>query len=208
LNANVLALPFMQTDSLPVLAEIIAAAALATPAQCSFKDAIVTSEGGILLNLGRQFCSPNVAATAAATRTHAASMRLKTVFNTVQNRVGITFGGVELLSGTNPVFWEICIGAAFTVLPTYADVNPNSGCEVGIGGTFANLTNGIVIRSGFLPSGSGSVRGSISEDFTISYPISLNKAGAHRDLGNISLLLTSLAGTSACNCIIRWEEIR
>lgn len=209
LHANVISVPYMQTASLPVLAEIIAAAGLAGAATCQFKCATVMSEGGFETGLGRMFCTGNTSITAQTSRTHALSIRPKTTFNGIANRSDFVLTGLDVMSGANQVVWELCIGVGFTVAPTYVDVNTTySAFEVGTGGTVPVLTNGIVIESGYVPTGGAAGRVATSQDLSISYPITLSRAGAVRDLGTLTLLLTSFTGTSACQCTMHWVEIR
>jgi len=45
-----------------------------------------------------------------------------------------------IVTGNSPVYWELCIGATFSVAPTWADVNTaSSAFEYGKGGTFASI---------------------------------------------------------------------
>lgn len=209
LSANVLSVPYMQTATLPVMAEIIAAAGLAAPATSAFKCATVISEGGFETGLGRMFCTSGIAVNAQTSRTHAISVRPKTTFNGITNRSDFVLTGVDIMSGANQVMWELCIGVGFTIAPTYADANSTySAFEVGTGGTVPVLTNGIVIESGFVPTAGTAGRVSVSADLSISYPISLNRAGAVRDLGTLTLLLTAFTGASACQCDMHWIEVR
>lgn len=208
-HANIISVPYMQTATLPVLAEIIAAAGLAGAATCQFKCASVISEGGFETGLGRQFCSTAAVTAGSGTRTQAISLRPKTLFNGITNRADFILTGIDVLAGTNPVLWELCIGVGFTVAPTFADVNTTySAFESGTGGTVPVLTNGIVIESGFVGTGGGSARVGVSQDFAISYPISLDRSGAVRSLGTVTLLLTGIGGTSASQVAMHWIEVR
>lgn len=208
LNANVLSVPYMQTATLPVLAEIVAAAGIGSTATAQFKCAAVISEGGLEFGLARDF-STNVSINAQTSRTHALSVRPKTTFNGLTNRTLFILFGIDVMSGANQLLWELCVGVGFTVQPTYADVNTTySAFEVGTGGTVPVLTNGIVIASGYVATGGSAGRVSVAENVAISYPISLDRSGAVRSLGTLTLLLTAFTGASASQAGMEWLELR
>lgn len=208
-NANVLTVPYMQTATLPILAEILAAAGLAGVATASFKCAQVASEGGFSEDVGRDFSASGSVTAGSGTRTHILSLRPATTFNGLTTRGLIRIESMELIGGANPVFWELVIGAAFSAAPTFAAANATySFAEIGTGGTFLNLTGGVVILSGYIPSNTPASRQTHSQDLIISYPITLDRAGAQRALGTISLLVTGVGGTSASQASFNWSEIR
>lgn len=206
--ANTLALPYTQSMCLPLLAEIVASP-LASAATSFLKSAAVVNEGGLEIGIGRQFSVQGSVTAVSGTRTHILSIRPLTTFGGVPNRAFFSLQSLEFVAGANPVYYELVVGAAFTVLPTYASVNATySAFEAGTAGTFANLTNGIVIQSGYLTSSTGQNRTAEFRDLSISYPISLNRAGAVRDLGTLSLLLSGIGGNSICQAAFNWSEIR
>lgn len=208
--ANVITVPYMQTASLPVMAEIIAAAALGGVATCSFKCSTVTSEGGYQFGLGREFSAEGTVTAASGARTHILSIRPKTTFNALTNRVLIIPAALEVIGGANPVLWELCIGVNFGATPpTWANVNATySAVEFGINGTFVDLNAGIVIAAGYISSNTPASRSVAASEITTSYPITLDRAGAQRNLGTLSLLLTGLGGTSASRSTLNWFELR
>lgn len=209
LNANVLSVPYMQTGTLPIVAEVVAAAGLAANANADFKCATVVSEGGLEVQSGRSFTVEGTVTAASGARTHILSLRPKTTFNGITNRGFFRMVNVDLLGGAAPVYYEIVVGAAFSVAPTFADVNTSySFTEAGTGGTFSNLTNGIVLASGYIGTASGNARYSLSEEVFLSVPITLDRAGAQRAMGTISILVTGIGGTSACRVAPEWIEIR
>jgi len=209
LNANVLTTPYMQTGTLPIQMLVTATATGATKT-AYFKCAAVNSEGGFEQAASFHFSTlEGTVSAASGARTHIWSIRPKTTFNGIQNRQDFILENIELLvTGNFPVYWELCIGAAFTVAPTFADVNTTySGFEYGTGGTFGNLTNGLVIDSGYVASSAGS-KGSSSADTTLRYPICLDRAGAVRTLGTLTLLVTGIGGASATRAICNYSEVR
>lgn len=212
LNANIISVPYMQTATLPIQMLITSTGSGSTKTSF-FKCAAVNTEGGAdsaNIELGYSFASPRVASSAGnMVRSHAWSIRPKTTFAGLTNREKFVFNQVDIINtGNSNVYWELCVGAAFSVAPTYADINSNySAFEVGTGGTFDNLTNGIVIASGYAVS-QGNARVQVAEVISNRYPITLNRAGVVRDMGTLTLLLTGITNNSACqsNCV--FKEIR
>lgn len=210
LNANQLTVPYMQTATLPVMIELVAAAGLGSTATSAFKCAAVISEGGLEFGLGRDFAAEGTL-TVTGARQPILTVRPLGTFNGLTNRGLFVLGALEILAGANPILWELCVGVAFTggAGPTYGNVNTTySFMEAGTGGTFNNLTNGIVIAKGYVGSGQGGTRQESMRDLTISYPITLDRAGATRTLGTLTLLLTSIGGNSDCRASFNWLELR
>jgi hypothetical protein len=210
LNANNLTVPYMQTASLPVQMLVTATSSGSTKT-AYFKCAAVTSEGGSGVgDLGFHFATGEATVTAASgARTHLVSIRPKTTFNGLINRELFNFEELDMLvTGANHIYWEIVLGAAFSVNPTYTDVNTNnSAFEYGTGGTFSNLTNGIVIASGYLSS-TASLKETIASKVAQRYPITLDRSGAVRAMGTLSVLVSGIGGNSAVRGSINFSEIR
>lgn len=209
LNANILAVPYMQTASLPV-AMLITATATGSTKTCYFKCAAVASEGGLADDFALEFVTPEVSVTAGSgTRTHLMSVRPRTTFNSITNRSFFIPTGIELLLTNtptpNPIKWELCLGQAITG-PSYSDVNTSySAYEYGTG-TISGSPS-IVIDSGYIGTGS-QIRQAISRNVGSRYPISLNRAGAVRADGTLSLVVTGIGGTSTTRGMIKYKEIR
>ena len=209
LNANVLTTPYMQTATLPVLGEIVAAGALGSAATAYFKCAQVASEAGFDQDVGRDFATEGTVTAASAARTHILSIRPLTTFAGLTNRGLIVLESIDILAGNNPVRWELVIGATFTVAPAAAAVNATySFAEALTGGTYDAASAIVVIQSGYVASSSPAVRGSHSADLAINYPITLDRSGAQRAMGTLTLLLTGIGGTSDCRAVLNWREIR
>jgi hypothetical protein len=205
-NANILRHPYMQTGTLPVRAEVVAAAGLESAATLYLKCAEVHSEGGTIDDFAYALSATATATAASGAATHLISIRPKTTFNSIVNRIYNQLNSFDLLPGNNPVKFEICIGSTFSAAPTWADVNTAlSGMEVGSGGTVSNV--GTVIAQGFVAS-TASVRNSATRQTTQRYPITLNKAGQQRANGTISVFVTGIGGTSACQGVLNWQETR
>ena len=73
--------------------------------------------------------------------------------------------------------------------------------------SFAAVAVGTVIASGYVASG-GQVRGGVSRQTSFRYPLSLDRAGAVRANGTLSLLVTGITGTSATRATINYAEVR
>lgn len=173
----------------------------------NFICAAVCSEGGRDETFGYEFAQEANTTAASGARTHMISLRPKTTFNSIVNRMSIGFIEVDLLvTGSNPILWELCIGQALTT-PTYADVNTTySGSEYATEETLSG-TPAIIIDSGYVvDADKGS--GSSGVNLTNKYPITLDQLGAIRELGTLTLLVTGIGGTSACRASIKFKENR
>jgi len=209
LNANVLDVPYMQTLTLPVQM-LLTATSSAAAKDCYFKCAAVISEGGegVFEDFAFAFAVPECTVTAASgARTHLLSLRPKTTFNSITNRETLLLDSVELfVTGNSPVYWELVLGQAITS-PSYADVNATySAFEYSNAGTLSG-SPAIVIASGYVASGA-SIKQSVSRNISSRYPITLDRAGAVRANGTLTLLVTGIGGTSATRGSISFREIR
>jgi len=144
---------------------------------------------------------------ASGARTHLLSVRPKATINSITNRVEFVLEDVDILvTGNSPVYWELVLGQALTT-PTYADVNATySAFEFVAAGTLSG-NPGVVFASGFCPASTQS-KGNARAEVTNRYPITLTAAGAVRDFGTLSLLVTGLGATSACRGVVKWRELR
>lgn len=210
LNANVLTVPYMQVANLPIHAQISANSGVGGASTMYFKCASVNSEGGFSSYIGFSTSTPEGTVTAkSGARTHILSVRPKTTYRGLTNRIKFILEHLDLcVTGNNAVFWELVIGAAFSGAPTWADVNTSySGFEYATGGTFSNLTSGLVIASGYCNAVNAGAQ-SIDAKIATNYPISLDSAGATRALGTLSLLVTGIGGTSATRASFNFSEVR
>ncbi len=212
LNANNLAVPYMQTASLPV-GMVVTASSSATTKTAYFKCATVQSEGGGDEETGFKFATPETTATAGnGTRVPLISIRPKTTFNGITNRELFKLHSVNtLVTGNSTVLFELVLGGTYGG-QAWSDVNGTySAFEyTSTPGTFTNLTGGVVIASwyGTANNGSLSVITQDFEDNSINYPISLDRAGAVRALGTLTLLATGITATSACRATVEFVEVR
>jgi len=208
LNANSETYPYIQTANLPIMVGMFSSGGTVTK-DLYFSCSSVISMGGVDETVGYGFNTPDTTVTAGnATRTHLVSLRPKTTFNSITNRTKLFEIEIEILvTGNSPVFYELCIGQAFSVAPTYADVNATySANEYGTGGTLSGNPT-IVIDSGYIPA-SNTVKSSVGKKITGKYPITLDQAGAVRSLGTLTLLVQGLGAGSVTRGVIKFKEIR
>lgn len=208
LNANSLAVPYTQTLSLPVQM-LVTAAASAGDKTAYFKCASVSSEGGVSEDLAYSFATPEQTVTAASgTRTHILSLRPLTAFNSITNRSRLVLTGIDLLvTGTNPVLWELAIGSTFSAGPTWANVNTTYSASESSSAVGTLSGAGLIIAAGY-NAASAATKSVTSAKLSHRYPITLNRAGAVRANGTLSLLVTGLGGTSATRAVMQFSEVR
>lgn len=207
LHTNVISVPYMQTLALPV-AMVMTATASGSTKTSYFKCAAVSSEGGVE-DIGYRWSTAEQAVTAASgARTHIASMRPMTTFNSKTNRSRILIHSVGLVAGANPVYWELAIGSTFSAGPTWPGtaVNAYSAAEATTAvGTLSAV--GAVIESGYLAS-SNVTKGADEIHLSKALPITLDRAGAVRANGTLSLFVTGISGTSDCRAVFNYSEVR
>lgn len=217
LNANSLTTPYMQTATLPI-GMLVTATASGSTKTAFFKCASVESEGGAVNDAGFHFSTPEVTATAGNnSRVPLLAIRPKTTFNGITNRELFVMEDFNIVvTGATLVFWELVIGGAYSG-QTYADVNTTySGYEyTSVPGAITNLTGGVVLDSGYAaPTGGGAggvpvsnmIESAIGQ--SLKHPITLDRAGAVRALGTLTLLVTGVGATSACRGTLTYKEVR
>lgn len=206
-NANSLSVPYMQTASLP-MQMLVTATSTASTKTSSLKCGAVHSEGGLQAIQHFHQSTRSVAQTAGSgARTHVMSIRPKTTFNSITNRKKFIIDAVNVnVTGSNSVFWELCTGVTFTGTPSYADINTTySAFEYDTAGVYSTM-GGWVISSGYVAASNQS-KGSIGANVPITSPITLDRAGATRANGTLTLLVTGIGGTSAMQASINYSEI-
>lgn len=207
LHSNIIAYPYIQTANLPVRCGMTCTGTVSTTMK--FICCSVVSEGGqdTANSTGYTFQASNNVTAISATRTYLMSLRPKTTFNGLTNRIKSNGWVVDILvTGNNPVYWELCIGQAITT-PTYTDVNTTySSMEYDTAGTLSG-SPAIVIDAGWVGA-SAQAKGEIEQQVVTRYPITLDRAGLNRDMGTLTLLVTGIGGNSACRGAIKFKELR
>jgi hypothetical protein len=170
----------------------------------------VVSEGGTESSnlFGYDFIQKSDAISVGTGGTHVLSIRPKTTFNSITNRIKVILTGIELFnSGNQPVYWELCLGQAISGTTTFNDINTTySSMQYNFLGTLSGSPT-IVIDGGWLPA-SGSSKVSVGESINSRYPITLDAAGAVRSLGTVTIKMTSLSGSQTCYGALKFKEIR
>lgn len=208
-HANNLAIPYMQTASLPIQALVTATASLAS-ATLRYKCSSVISEGGVSAIPTIVVSTPEATVTAASgARTHILSIRPKLTFNGATNRSNAQLHKLAIIvTGTTPIRYELVHGVTFSVAPTWADINTTySAFEYGTGGTFSSVASGLIIDAGYLTA-TNQAKESNEFGFQHYLPLTLDRAGAQRAMGTISILVTGLGGTSDVRCSVHLDEYR
>lgn len=207
-NANVLPGTYMQSACLPVRMQI-EATGTAAEKTAYFKCSSVNSEGGTANDVRYHFATPDTALNVSSgVRTHAVSIRPKTSFNGITYRGQILADTIDIINtGNQNIFYEIVVGAEFSVDPTWASIGQYTGVEVGTGGTYSGLTNGYVIESGYIVA-SGSAKTTITANLNVKLALALSRAGLQRSMGTLSILLTGITGTSTARCSLSYYEVR
>ncbi len=208
LNANTFDSPYIDSANLPIWFGMASSGGTVTR-NITFNCCSVMSNGGIDETVGYEFSTPDTSVTAGnGTATHLISIRPKTTFNSITNRVKFASLEVDLIvTGNSPVHWQLVLGQAFSVAPTYANINTTySAFEYGTGGTLSGSPT-IVVDSGYIPA-SASQKVTSNMNITDRYPITLDSAGAVRSLGTLTLLVTGIGGSSATRAVLKHKEIR
>jgi hypothetical protein len=207
-HAGVLSVPYMQTAALPV-GMVLTATASGSTKTAYFKCASVLTEGGDPGFEPYVFSTPEQTVTAGSgSQTHILSVRPRTTFNTLTNRVHLHVHQLELLvTGINPVYWQLCLGSTFSAGPTWANIDTTNSAMEYTSAVGTLSAAGMVIAAGYCAA-SASVKSAIGPNIEHSYPLTLDRAGAQRANGTLSLIVTGIGGTSATRALMWTQETR
>lgn len=206
-HANSVTDVYTQTITLPIRYEITTSSS----ATADMKPicAAVISEGGQESSLGYTFASEFTGTAGNGTRVHLGSFRPFLTFNSIAVRYPIIITGIDsIVTGANPVIFELVFGATFSAGPTWAGAaySTYSGAELTTaGGTIS--TSPIVASAWYNPAAAKAAVGQ-TKSLELFYPLVLNAAGANFALGTMSLYATGIGGTSACRAMLNWVEVR
>lgn len=201
-HANSATLPYIATANLPVKCGMTCTGTVSTTMR--FICCSVISEGGEKQGFSYSFTGGNSVTAANGADTYCFSLRPKTTFNGITNRIKISLLHLDFsVTGANNVFWKLCLGQKLTT-PSFADVNATySGMQIDTAGTLSGAPL-IVIDSGFASSSKVATSSSVVSRF----PITLNAAGQTRTLGTYTLIVQGAGGNSAMSCQASWTEER
>lgn len=205
-HANVISYPYIATANLPVRCGMTCTGTVSTT--MNFICCSVISEGGQEETVGYGFNASGSVTAGSGARTHLLSVRPLTTFNSVANRTKFVLDSISMIvTGSNPVKWELVLGQAISGTTAFNAVNATySAFEFNTAGTISGSPV-IVIDSGYIAA-SATSKNSTETRVPLRYPITLDAAGAVRSLGTLSLIVSGIGGTSACQGDINWREIR
>lgn len=173
----------------------------------------IISEGGYTDVLGVPFGIANGTTTIGVTTRRAiASVRPKLTFNSLTGRGLLVPEAISIYAQTNPCFFEVVYGGTLGGSPSWTSANDQSMMEFDVAGTA--VTGGIVITSGYaIAGGSGGNAFSSSQQRSLQarLPLALDIDGAHPTTpytDSLSVVCTSMSGTSNVAANISWREIR
>ena len=206
LHSNLSLYPYIQSANLPIRCGMTCTGTVSTT--MNFICSAVISEGGSEdINVFGYSFETNASVSAGTGGTQLLSLRPRTLFNGIANRMRVAYVDVEIFNaGVQAVRWELCVGQTITG-GTWADVNTSySSVEVNTGATLSG-SPAIVIDAGWV-DGSGIVNGFSDTSISSRYPITLDAAGLNRTLGTLTLKITSLSGTQTVYGGVKFREIR
>lgn len=206
LHANASLYPYIQNASLPIICGMTCTGTVTTT--MNFICATAISEGGATEPVGYQFSQEGSGTAGNSARAHILSIRPKTTFNSIANRITPQIEAVDILvTGNTAIYWELVVGQAISGTTAFNDVNTNySAMEYNTLGTISG-SPALVIASGYVPA-SATIKGTGLERIRNRVPITLDAAGAVRALGTLSVIATGLGATSACRAALDWTERR
>ena len=208
LHANLATYPYIQSANLPVRCGMTSTGTVSTT--MNFICSAVMSEGGSedINTFGYTF-ETNASVTTAGGGSQLLTLRPKTTFNGITNRMRVAYIDVEIFntgSSNQHVRWDLCVGQDITG-GTWADVNSTySGVEVNTGATLSG-SPAVIIDSGWVAVG-GNDKQVTNIAIVSRYPITLDAAGNNRVMGSLTLKITPLAGTPVVYGGIKFREIR
>jgi len=205
-HANKIAVPYIQSATLPLRCGMTCLGTVSTTMR--FICASVSSNGGEVDPPGYDFTVEGSGTAGSGTAVHILSLRPKTLFNSIANRIGFTLQSIDLIvTGANPVAFDMVVGQAITGTTAFADVNTtHSAFEFNTAGTISGSPT--LSFAGAYCAASNQVKQTASFHVSRKMPLTLNAAGAVRANGTLSVIATGIGGTSACRVRLNWREIR
>ncbi len=206
-HANKASTPYIQTANLPVRIGMTCNTTSTT--SMNYICCSVIKEDGSSTAEGYHFTADSGSVSVAASaRTHALSIQPRLTFNGIPNRAKLILDNINIIvTGNQPIHWELCLGDVLTGTTTFNNVNSvYSSFDVNTGGTTSG-TPAIVLACGFVAA-STQTKGAERTTALLKYPICLNAAGAARPLGRLTLLFSGLGTGSTALGSMTWTEIR
>lgn len=205
LHANLTTKPYIAYANLPVRAGMTCTGTVSTTMW--FNCTSVISMGGQEETAGYpNFARAGSVSVANGAWGHALAIRPQTTFNSIANRSKIVFADIDIYNrGSNPLWWRACVGQALTT-PSYSSVGTYSAFEYDVAGTLSGSPAYAMMSGEVLATNQN--KQSISKSFATRYPVTLDAAGAVRDLGTVEIQLYGIGGTTTADVVVNWKEVR
>ena len=209
LHANIFNYPYIGTANLPIRVGMISNNA--SNDAMEFICCSVISEGGAeeINKFGYTFVQEGTATVTAAT-TYLMSLRPTATFNSFVNRTKFILTEIDFINlGNKAINWKLGIRATPSGIPVYNPVNLSvSAMEYDTAGNYG--VGAIVIDSGYTGAGLANKGADNVTAIASRYPITLDAAGAHRDLGTLTLTADTMGavGSTSVHFTFKWKEIR
>lgn len=203
-HANILTTPYMSTANLPIRVRVYNDGIATGTGTIKHICSSVISEGGFEDKRGLQFAvNTGTSLVGVTTRVPILTLRAKTTGpNSVVNTGQIIIKNFDAIATSNPSLVEIVLHGTLTS-PSFAAVNASySLAEVDVAATA--ISGGIVIESFYLPAGNANKPGGAQRDPFSTIPILYSSLTNTQDV--ISVVATSLSGTSDVACSMTWQE--
>lgn len=205
LNANTTQTKvYMKWASLPCRLEVEVTGTATSTRTLRHICTTVISEGGDSTESATQHTHNNgVTAIAVTTRRPVLSIRAKaTGPNSIRNIGQMVLREADITASNNNSFYEIVLNGTLTGASWSAVDATYSLAEKDTSAT--TISGGIILSSGYVVAGSGSLIGSISKSISRDLALIYSALGNVQD--TISIVCTSTSGTSNILAAIDWEE--
>lgn len=200
LHTNILDKVYMTTANLPIRYELKRTSG---SGESSLKQICcsVSSEGGYEKR-GLSFSASNsTSGKTLSARTPLLSIRPKTTFNSIENRILIEPKNLQILATGNPVFFEIIYNGTLNS-SSFSNVDANSSVEYDTSAT--SISGGTLIKSGYIGAGVGGSAIVSSDDFLNKLVLGLDIDGLNPDM--ITVVATNIGNNPVCYSAIEWLE--
>jgi hypothetical protein len=205
-HANSVTSVYMRCANLPVSYEITNTGTAASGTDMYQICCSVISEGGFEDSRGLSFSAANIVArNTNTTRLAMLNIRPKNVFNTLTNRGQIYIATINIMASSAPVLWELFYNGTTLANVAWNSVNTNSLVEFDIAATTIDVTNAVLIDSGFCAAAASSSRIATTQTITARLPFTLDITGYVPDI--FSLCVTTPTGTGTAQGSITWKEV-
>lgn len=205
-NANVYATPYMQTANLPMRYQLVSGSTGTASDMLQVCGAVI-SEGGIDVGLGLLISADNgiTAATTSTTAEAILTVRPKTTFNSITNRINLIFERFQIYALGQDTRYAVIYGGTLGGTPTWSDVNTtHSSAE--FSEDIEAVSGGVELLTGYLLAGGVGQggRADITQGILTRIPATQDSAGtAGRQ---VSLVCQALASTGTALGSLTWVE--